>query len=151
MGKSQDLSFRTSDLPPKALAVIRQHQEELDQYLTKKQPASLKLGPGHEIPLPEALTRLVVQALASAGAGTRIVLLEDHEDISPEEAAAFLHVSRPYLVKQLEAGELPFHWVGSHRRLLVADLMAYKQQRRHRSLATLQQMRSEAEDLGLYE
>ena len=151
MGKSQDLSFRASDLPPKTLAVIRKHRAELEKYLTKKQPASLKLGPGHEIPLPESLTLLVVQALARAGEGKRLVLLEETEEVSPEEAAAFLHVSRPYLVKKLEAGELPFHWVGSHRRLLVTDLIVYKQQRRQRSLATLQQLRDEAEDLGLYE
>jgi excisionase family DNA binding protein len=150
MGKSQDFSFRASDLPPKTLAVIRKYREELEQYLTKKQPASLKLGPGHEIPLPEALTRLVVQALASAGEGKRIVLLEETEEMTPEEAATFLHVSRPYLVKKLEAGEIPFHWVGSHRRLLVTDVIAYKQQLRLRSLATLQQLREEAEDLGLY-
>ena len=92
-----------------------------------------------------------MQALARAGEGKRLVLLEETEEVSPEEAAAFLHVSRPYLVKKLEAGEIPFHWVGSHRRLLVAALIAYKQQRRQRSLATLQQMRDEAADLGLYE
>ena len=151
MGKSQELSFRASDLPAKALSMIRKHREELEQYLTKKQSASLKLGPGQEIPLPASLTRLVVQALASAGEGKRIVLLEETEEMTPEEAAAFLHVSRPYLVKKLEAGEIPFHWVGSHRRLLVTDVIAYKQQRRQRSLATLQQLREDAEDLGLYE
>src|SRR5690242_13278966 len=151
MGKSQQLSFRASDLSPKARAVIRKHREELEHYLTKKQSASLKLGPGQEIPPPESLTRLVVQALASAEAGQRVVLLEENEEMTPEEAAAFLHVSRPYLVKQLEAGEIPFHWVGAHRRLLAADVIAYKQHRRQRSLATLQQLREEAEDLGLYE
>jgi excisionase family DNA binding protein len=151
MGKAQEYSFLTSDLPPKALALIRKHRKALEHYLTKRQPASLKLGPGHEIPLPESLARLVVQALAGAGEGRRIVLLEDTAEMTPEEAAAFLHISRPYLVKKLGAGEIPFHWVGSHRRLLVADLIAYKEQRRQRSLATLQQLREEAEELGLYE
>jgi len=49
MGKSRELSFRASDLPPKVRAVLRKHREELEQCLTKKQSASLKLGPGHEI------------------------------------------------------------------------------------------------------
>src|SRR5690242_17241268 len=147
MGKSQELSFRASDLPSKTRAVIRKHREELEHYLTKKRSASLKHGPDYEIPLPESLTRLVVQALASAEAGKRIVLLEENEEMTPEEAAAFLHVSRPHLVKKLEAGEIPFHWVGSHRRLLVADVITYKEQRRQRSLATLQELREEAEDL----
>ncbi len=151
MAKSQELSFRASDLPPKALAGIRKHREELERYLRKKRSASLKLGPDHEIPLPESLTVLVVQALARAGEGKRIVLIEENEEMSPAAAAAFLGVSRPYLVKKLEAGALPFHWVGSHRRMRVADVRKYQQQRRHRSLALLQQMRDDAEDLGLYE
>ena len=151
MGKARELSFHASDLSPRARAVIRKHREELEQCLTKKQSVSLKLGPGQEIPLPDSLTRVVVQALARAGEGKRIVLLEENEEMTPEEAAAFLHVSRPYLVKKLEVGELPFHWVGSHRRLLVADVLAYKEQRRQQSLAMLQQLREEAEDLGLYE
>jgi excisionase family DNA binding protein len=151
MSKPQEVSFRTSDLPPKSLALIRKHREVLEQCLTKKQPASLKLGHGKEIPLPESLTILLVQALARAGEGKKIVLVEENEEASPEEAAAFLHVSRPYLVKKLEAGEIPFHWVGSHRRLLMADLVEYKRQRRQHSLDTLQQLREEAEDMGLYE
>jgi excisionase family DNA binding protein len=141
MAKSPELSFRAIDLPPKALAGIRKHREELERYLKKKRSASLKLGPDHEIPLPASLTVLVVQALASAGEGKRIVLIEENEEISPEAAAAFLGVSRPYLVKKLAAGELPFHWVGSHRRLLVSDVIKYKLRRRQRSLALLQQMR----------
>lgn len=151
MAKLQELSFRASDLPPRALAGIRKHREALERYLKKKRAASLKLGPDQEIPLPESLTVLVVQALASAGEGKRIVLSEEHEEMSPEAAAAFLGVSRPYLVKKLEAGELPFHWVGSHRRLRVADVVKYEQRRRQRSVAILQQMRDDAEDLGLYE
>jgi excisionase family DNA binding protein len=151
MGKPQEFSFTANDLSPESLALIRKYREVLEKCLTKKQSASLKLGHGTEIPLPESLTILLVQALARAGEGKKIVLVEETDEVSPEEAAAFLHVSRPYLVKKLDAGEMPFHWVGSHRRMLMADLLKYKQQRRQRSLETLQHLREEAEDMGLYE
>jgi excisionase family DNA binding protein len=113
----------------------------LQEYLARKQPASLKLGKGKEIPLPESLTALVIRALFRAADGKKIVRVEEGEEVSPEKAAEVLHVSRPFLVKRLDAGELPFHWVGSHRRILMSDLIEYKRKRRQRSLETLQQMR----------
>jgi excisionase family DNA binding protein len=151
MRKSQEISFSVSDLPPESLALVRKHLEVLKECLTAKQPISLKLGKNKEIPLPASLTALVVQALSSAADGKRIVLVEADEEVSPEKAAEFLHISRPFLIKRLEAGELPFHWVGSHRRILMSDLVEYKRQRRQRSLETLQQMREDAEAMGLYE
>ncbi len=54
-------------------------------------------------------------------------------------------------MKQLDSGAIPFHWVGTHRRLRLADVLAYKQQRQAQSRELLRQMREEAEDLGLYE
>lgn len=151
MSKSQELNFRISDLPPESLALVRKHLDVLKEYLAQKQPASLKLGKGKEIPLPGALATLVVQVLSRAADGKKIVLVEEDEEVSPEKAAEFLHVSRPFLVKKLDAGEIPFHWIGSHRRILMLDLIKYKRKRRQRSLETLQQMREEAEDVGLYE
>jgi excisionase family DNA binding protein len=151
MQKPQELSFSVSDLPPESLALVRKHLALLQEYLARKQPASLKLGKGKEIPLPESLTALVIRTLCRAADGKKIVLVEEDEEVSPEKAAEVLHVSRPFLVKQLDAGELPFHWVGSHRRILMSDLIEYKRKRRQRSLETLQQMREEAEEMELYE
>ena len=151
MRKSPEVSFSVSDLPLESLALVRKHLEVLHESLATQQPTSLKLGKHKEIPLPTSLLALIVQALSSAADGKRIVLVEVDDEVSPEKAAEFLHVSRPFLIKKLEAGELPFHWVGSHRRMLMSDLVEYKRQRRQRSLETLQQMREDAEAMGLYE
>jgi excisionase family DNA binding protein len=141
MNQPQELSFSVSDLPPESLALVKKHLALLQEYLARKQPASLKLGKGKEIPLPESLTALVIRALLRAADGKKIVLVEEGEEVSPEKAAEVLHVSRPFLVKRLDAGELPFHGVGSHRRILMSDLIEYKRKRRQHSLETLQQMR----------
>jgi excisionase family DNA binding protein len=151
MQKSQEVSFSVSDLPPESLALVRKHLALLQDYLARKRPASLKLGKDKEIPLPDSLTTLVIRALCGAADGKKIVLVEEDEEVSPEKAAEVLHVSRPFLVKKLDAGEIPFHWVGSHRRLLMSDLIEYKRQRRQQSLERLQQMREEAEEMKLYE
>lgn len=79
------------------------------------------------------------------------MIVEEDNEVSPEKAAEFLHVSRPFLVKQLDAGEIPFHMVGTHRRILMSDIIEYKRKRKERTQEILQQMREEAEELGLYE
>jgi excisionase family DNA binding protein len=151
MSSHQELSFSVSELSPESLAFVRKNIDLLKKYLAKRQPASLKLGRNTEIQLPESVIALIFQALSRAADGKKIVLVEEEEEVSPGKAAEFLHVSRPFLVKKLDAGEIPFHWVGTHRRILISDLIKYKQERRQRSQEILQQMREEAEETGLYE
>ena len=151
MSNGQELSFSVSELSPESIAAIRKNLGALKEYLAKGQTAGIKLGKGKEILLPESLVNLLLQAFTKAADGKKIVIVEEDEEVSPEKAAEFLRVSRPFLVKKLDAGEVPFHWVGSHRRILMSDLVMYKRKRRERSQEILSQMREEAEELGLYE
>lgn len=151
MSNTRELSFSVSDLSPESVATIRRNLEALKEYLSKGQVASIRVGKGKEIPLPESLINLLSQALTKAVAGKKVVIVEEDDEVSPEKAAEFLHVSRPFLVKQLDAGEIPFHMVGTHRRILMSDIMEYKRKRKERTREILQQMREEAEELGLYE
>ena len=67
------------------------------------------------------------------------------------EAAQMLNVSRPHLIKQIEASAIPHHMVGTYRRLRLADVLAYRDQIDGRAAAALDAMAAEAEDLGLYD
>ena len=78
-------------------------------------------------------------------------LVEEDEEVSPEKAAEFLQVSRPYLVRLLEGGEIPFHYVGTHRRITMSDLIEYKRRRKLRSKEALQKMVEASEEMGLYD
>lgn len=151
MSNTGELSFSVSDLSPESVAAIRKNLDALKEYLSKGQVASIRVGKGKEIPLPESLIDLFSQALTKAAAGKKVVIVEEDDEVSPEKAAEFLHVSRPFLVKQLDAGEIPFHMVGTHRRILMSDIIEYKRKRKERTREILQQMREEAEELGLYE
>jgi excisionase family DNA binding protein len=151
MSDAQELIFSVSDLSPESVALIRKNLDALKEYLAQGQSPSLKVGRGKEIPLPESLINLFSQALTKAAAGKKIIIVEEDDEVSPEKAAEFLHISRPFLVKRLDAGEIPFYWVGTHRRILMSDLIEYKQKRKERSREILQQMREEAEEMGLYE
>jgi excisionase family DNA binding protein len=151
MNSTAEISFSLSDVPPEILTQFQQRLQRLQRSTAPQSGVALKVGKEPELPVPEALVKLLLQALQQVAAGKKVVLVETDTEISPEKAAALLHVSRPFLVKQMEGGVIPFHWVGTHRRLRLADVLAYKEQRQARSRETLRQMREEAEDLGLYE
>ncbi|MBV6751898.1 MULTISPECIES: helix-turn-helix domain-containing protein [Pseudomonas] len=83
----------------------------------------------HSVELPTTALRLLVEILAELAAGNAVQVVPVHAELTTQEAADMLNVSRPHLIKLLESGELPFHKTGKHRRVRFADLMAYKTQR----------------------
>ena len=88
-----------------------------------------------------------MQALAR---GQSVAVLHYDEELTTQQAADLLQVSRPYLVRLLEEGQIPYHQVGTHRRIYLRDLLAYKEQRDRRR-ASLRELRRASEALGLYD
>lgn len=73
------------------------------------------------------------------------------QELTTQEAADLLNVSRPFLLKLLEQGEIPYIKVGSHRRIRFEDLMAYKQQRYLKRRQSLKELTHFSQDEGFYE
>lgn len=93
------------------------------------------------VELPPAALRFIGQILGAMSQGQAITILPEKAEFSTMEAAHFLNVSRPFLIKLLEDGEMPFRKVGTHRRVLFHDLMAYRQritEARHLALERLE-------------
>ena len=88
------------------------------------------VGPdGHQIPLPEPVHDLLLMILKNLQAGKAISIVPEHQQLTTQRAANILGVSRPFLVGLVEKGEIPFHMVGSHRRIYLRDLLDYKRRR----------------------
>lgn len=107
-------------------------------------------GPGAlAVTIPDAARQPLLQILSLIVEGHAPRVLSDDEELTTQEAADLLKVSRPTLLKRLEEGEIPWHWVGSHRRMKVVDVLAYRERRDQSALSALQELVAEEEELGL--
>jgi len=89
-------------------------------------PADIAGQAPESIKLPRGAALLLVQLLNEMGKGNAVTLMPIHAQLTTQQAAEILGVSRPFLVKELQGGNLPFHMVGTHRRIFFKDLMSYK-------------------------
>jgi excisionase family DNA binding protein len=106
------------------------------------------VGPdGRQIGLPPAVHELLLAILKNLQAGNAVSIVPEHQQLTTQRAANILGVSRPFLVGLLEDGALPFHMVGSHRRVYLSDLLDYKRRRdaaRHDSINRMAKAEMEA-------
>ena len=103
--------------------------------------------PAVELP-PKAL-RFVADLLGLMGQRQPVMLMPQKLELSTQEVAAFLNVSRPFVVKQIESGRLACRKVGRHRRVLFEDLLAYQQSLRHETEAALQALADQGQELEI--
>jgi excisionase family DNA binding protein len=101
--------------------------------------------------LAEPVRDILVQILTHLQGGQAITIIPANHELSSQEAADLLGVSRQYMVRLLEDGKLPFHKVGTHRRIYLEDLMAYKNARDTRRLQALREMAREEVEAGTYD
>ena len=102
-----------------------------------------------DITIPAKALQLLAVILDSMAQGKLISLVASDAEMSTQQAADLLQVSRPHLVKLLEEGLIPFRKVGSHRRLLLRDILSYEAQQKERRQELLGFLAQQAQELNL--
>lgn len=125
---------------------------KIDSMLESSTRVSMLIGPdGEQIVLPPSLFMVLKRIVSHLARGRAVTIIPINKEVTTQEAADILNVSRPYLIKLLEEGKIPYMTVGTHRRVSLHDLLEYRQrldvERRHK-LAELTQL---SQDLGLYD
>jgi len=103
----------------------------------------------HQIELPTSALRLLLSILGELASGNAVQVVPVQAELTTQEAANILNVSRPHMVKLLEDGKLPYYKTGRHRRVLFADLIKFKEQRKQESLLAMQELTDLSQELDI--
>jgi len=106
---------------------------------------------GEVLKLPPTAYRALLRILYEFGQGHAVTVMPVDAELSTQQAADLLNVSRPYVVKLVDDGALPSRKVGVQRRLLLGDVLAYKKAMYERQLKGMAELTAISEDLGLYD
>lgn len=106
-------------------------------------------GSVHAVRVPTSALRLLLDVLTEIGQGNAVSIIPIHAELTTQEAADLLNVSRPFLVQLLEQGDMPFHKTGTHRRVRYQDVIAYKKRIDAERRTALEQLAAEGQALGM--
>lgn len=125
------------------LATLLGEKSEVQVQIVKENDAAEILT------IPNSAMRLLVNILAEMAQGNAVLLTPIHAELSTQQAADLLNVSRPYLVELLDNGVIPHHKVGTHRRVLLEDLLRYKNDIKAKRREALSELVAQAQALDM--
>lgn len=102
-----------------------------------------------DVTIPSGALELLVEILTQMARGNAVTLTPVHAELTTQEAADILNVSRPHLVKLIESNKIPHRKVGTRRRVRYQDLMNYKQGIDEKRMKILDELTAEAEELNM--
>ncbi len=144
-----------TELPTDAeVSMAKESSRLLSLYLsTKEESQSIRVidqaGEHEAVKVPTAAFRLLIDILSEMAQGNAVSMIPVHAELTTQEAADMLNVSRPYLVKLLDSGEIQYHKVGSHRRVYYRDLAEYKARIDGARNKALEALAAEAQELNM--
>jgi excisionase family DNA binding protein len=134
-------------------ALAKESSRQLAPLIHKERPSTsisiLEDDLGQRIVVPNVAISLLLEILTQMAQGNAVTLMPYHADLTTQQAADLLNVSRPFLVKLLESGELAYRMVGKHRRVLLQDVMKYKADIDRARNETLNELVAQAQELNM--
>ncbi|MEM0911885.1 MAG: helix-turn-helix domain-containing protein [Pseudomonadota bacterium] len=108
-----------------------------------------KDGETHQVKMPASAVKLMIEVLTQLGQGNSINITPIHAELTTQEAADLLKMSRPTFIKLLDAQEIPYTRKGNRRKVAFVDVMNYKQALDNKRLNTLDELTALDQDLEL--
>ncbi len=136
-------------VPSEQDAKLAEESSRILATRTSQDALRVQLEDGRTLTLPYAATRLLSYLLTEMAEGNAVTLIPVHAEMTTQEAADYLNVSRPYLIGLLESQEVPYRKVGTHRRVKFADIKHYKDEIDRRRLETLDELARQAQELRM--
>ena len=141
-------------LPPteKESTLARTSKQLLSRYAQANEPLTLRVidaDQAEPIELPAGAVSMLMDILGAMAAGQGVTIIPESAGLTTVQAAEILSVSRPFLIKLLEEGEIPYRKVGKHRRIRMEDVMSYKQAIDRKREAVLDQLAADAQEQAL--
>ena len=138
-------------IPAPLQEAVKQQAAKVYRMLIHAGTACL-VGPDNsKLELPPPIYDILVKVVENMQEGKAIALVSLLEELSTQAAANMLGVSRQFFVRELEAGKIPFHRAGSHRRIYLKDVLDYKKQRETSRAESIDRMAQASEEAGIYD
>jgi excisionase family DNA binding protein len=137
----------------KPLIIPQSDSEQIETLRRMMEQGGARLiGPAGELQeIPDEVYHLFTRALQYLQRGQGVSLIPYRQELTTQQGAKLLGVSRQYFVRLLEGGGIPFHLAGTHRRVYLKDVIAFKDKRDQERRAALTDMAREAVAAGVYD
>jgi excisionase family DNA binding protein len=139
---------REAELRLRRLLESNLEGEELPQVALQFRLAQSD-APLEVVALPLSALRLLDAILEANANGHAVTVMPSHGELTPNQAAEMLGVSRPFLIRLLDEGQIPFRRVGAHRRIRIDALEKYRSAEEERQLGVLAQLQAQAQELNM--
>lgn len=126
---TEQLPDRLISPDPGETAGLEALGDQLDEIVGRRAAVTLAGPDGETIEVPQSALRALKLVVAAMTRGQTVTLVPHGRELTSQQAADILHVSRPHLVKLLDEGDIPHYKVGTHRRVRIEDVLAYRRRR----------------------
>ena len=143
-----------SALPSEADTMLaKETSRVLASHIPASDPMELRIpndpSPAGTVRLPVSAARLLVRILEEMARGNAVTLIPVHAELTTQEAAEMLNISRPSLIQLLDEGKIEYRKVGTHRRVRFEGLMRYKRNAEAARRAALAELAAYDQELGI--